>query len=479
MHAVPCYVAPWQVNQRCRSACCRSLPRKPSGQETLHPLLSLGPVKRSVRSPCSSARLERHFPIIIAHGGGLLSACLHTLQGGRYTLTLTYVNTLQRHTLQNHGGPRLRSGGLAVCARRADGRVHVGRRAHAQAASRSATLGQQRPERLRRSGLRPRAVARRGVQGARSTLVCRPRRRLALACTTFSMRLPTQAGRRRAALCQRRRGCPRRVCQPSANSTQIGWRCSTRRPAAADRPRVPPRSAKAAWPELQARQAWHCISNEQSMLFILSGSAPTHWAHPARVPPPPAMPAAPRSTQVPQAARTARSLATAAASGPATLAINARPASVSASAAAPAASAASAASAAAVRAPATAAARRDSTANSDAAAASAAAAAAAAPGFAPGRSAAAWRRRSSCMPFTHVHRRPPRWALCHKHSAAAREATEGAAKQKSPRLDWPEQSPARLEEAGERAARGRRRQQPQRGRAVVGRQVRQHARAAA
>lgn len=61
MHAVPCYVAPWQVNQRCRSACCRSLPRKPSGQETLHPLLSLGPVKRSVRSPCSSARLERHF----------------------------------------------------------------------------------------------------------------------------------------------------------------------------------------------------------------------------------------------------------------------------------------------------------------------------------------------------------------------------------------------------------------------------------
>ena len=286
MHAVPCYVAPWQVNQRCRSACCRSLPRKPSGQETLHPLLSLGPVKRSVRSPCSSARLERHFPIIIAHGGGLLSACLHTLQGGRYTLTLTYVNTLQRHTLQNHGGPRLRSGGLAVCARRADGRVHVGRRAHAQAASRSATLGQQRPERLRRSGLRPRAVARCGVQGARSTLVCRPRRRLAPACTTFSMRLPTQAGRRRAALCQRRRGCPRRVCQPSANSTQIGWRCSTRRPAAADRPRVPPRSAEAAWPEPQARQAWHCISSKQSMLCILSGSAPPHWAHPARVPPP-------------------------------------------------------------------------------------------------------------------------------------------------------------------------------------------------
>lgn len=249
-------------------------------------LISLRPVKRSVRSPCSSARLERHFPIIIAHGGGLLSACLHTLQGGRYTLTLTYVNTLQRHTLQNHGGPRLRSGGLAVCARRADGRVHVGRRAHAQAASRSATLGQQRPERLRRGGLRPRAVARCGVQGARSTLVCRPRRRLALACTTFSMRLPTQAGRRRAALCQRRRGCPRRVCQPSANSTQIGWRCSTRRPAAADRPRVPPRSAKAAWPELQARQAWHCISSKQSMLCILSGSAPPHWAHPARVPPP-------------------------------------------------------------------------------------------------------------------------------------------------------------------------------------------------
>ncbi len=67
----------------------------------------------------------------------------------------------------------------------------------------------------------------------------------------------------------------------------------------------------------------------------------------------------------------------------------------------------------------------------------------------------------------------------HKHSAAACEATEGAAKQKSPRLDWPEQGPARLEEAGERAARGRRRQQPQRGCAVVGRQVRQHARAAA